>query len=276
MNTKKILFLSITALFFLHLQSQEIGLQLYSVRNQIKNETSATLDQVRSMGIKELEGGELYGMDVHAYKKMLDQKGFRMVSIGAEYDELKKDLTPLIQKAKALGATYVVCFWIPHEGNAFGIKDVEASAALFNKAGKTLKENGLKLCYHPHGFEFRPYGKGTLFDEMIRMTDPAYANFELDVYWAKQGCGDPVKLLKKYPNRFFLMHLKDRAVGTTCNDTGHADEETNVVLGDGDVNIKAVMKAAKRSAVKHYFIEDESTRVMKQIPLSMAFLQSIR
>jgi NAD(P)-dependent dehydrogenase (short-subunit alcohol dehydrogenase family) len=98
----------------------------------------------------------------------------------------------------------------------------------------------------------------------------------LAVYWAKQGCADPVALLKKYPNRFLLMHLKDREHGTQCNDTGRADEETNVVLGKGDVNIKAIMKAAKKTAVKHYFIEDESTRVMTQLPLSLQFLKSLR
>lgn len=272
---KRLLLFFTSISFILGSGAQEIGIQLYSVRNQITKETRATLEQVRSMGIRELESGELYGMDVHAYKKLLDEKGFKMVSMGAEFEALQKDLTPLIQKAKALGATYVVCFWIPHQGNDFGIGDVTSFAAVFNKAGKTLKENGLQLCYHPHGYEFRTYGKGTLFDEMIKMTDPAYANFELDVYWAKQGCDDPVKLLKKYPDRFLLMHLKDRQLGTKCNNTGQADEETNVVLGDGDVNIKAVMKAAKKSAVKHYFIEDESTRVMQQLPLSLSFLKSI-
>ena len=72
------------------------------------------------------------------------------------------------------------------------------------------------------------------------------------------------------------MHLKDRKHGTQCNDTGSADEETNVVLGKGDVNIKSIMKAAKKTAVKHYFIEDESTRVMTQLPLSLQFLRSLR
>jgi len=224
--------------------AQEIGLQLYSIRNEVKTDLKGSLEKVRKMGIKELEGGELYGMDIISYKKMLDQMGYKMVSIGVGYKELDKDLTPVIQKAKTLGATYVVCFAIDHKGNEFGLKDVEEAAAKFNRAGKILKENGL--------------------------------NYELDVYWAKQGCADPVALLKKYPNRFLLMHLKDREHGTQCNDTGSADEETNVVLGKGDVNIKAIMKASKKSAVKHYFIEDESTRVMAQLPLSLQFLRSLR
>ena len=256
--------------------AQEIGLQLYSIRNEVKTDLKGSLEKVRKMDIRELEGGELYGMDIMSHKKMLDEMGYKMVSIGVGYKDLDKDLSPVIQKAKTLGATYVVCFGINHNGNEFGMKDVEEAATKFNRAGKILKENGLQFCYHPHGFEFRPDGNGTLFDRLVEQTNPLYINYELDVYWAKQGCADPVALLKKYPSRFLLMHLKDREHGTTCNDTGHADEETNVVLGKGDVDIKAVMKAAKKTSVKHYFIEDESTRVMAQLPLSLQFLKSLR
>lgn len=257
------------------IRSQEIGMQLYSVRNEIKKDLNNTLKQVRSMGIKELEGGELYGMDLKTYKKMLDQMGYKMISIGIEYSELDKDLTPVIEKAKALGASYITCFWIPHQGNSFGESDIDAAAAVFNKAGKVFQENGLQFCYHPHGYEFRPGKNGTLFDDLLAKTNPSHVNFELDVFWAKQGCEDPVALLKKYPTRFLLLHLKDRQIGTICNDTGQADEESNVVLGQGDVNIKDIMRAAKKSSVKHYFIEDESSRVMKQLPLSLQYLKSL-
>ena len=116
--------------------AQEIGLQLYSVRNEVKKDLKGSLQKVRAMGIKELEGGELYGMDIISYKKMLDEMGYKMVSVGVDYMELDKDLSPVIQKAKTLGATYVVCFGINHNGNAFGIKDVEKAAAKFNRAGK--------------------------------------------------------------------------------------------------------------------------------------------
>ncbi len=272
----KKIFLLVVISFFVHaMQAQNIGLQLYSVRNQVKTDLKGTLQKVRTMGIRGLEGGELYGMDVKTYREMLNQMGYKMISIGAEYDELNMDLTPIIEKAKALGATYVVCFGINHNGNEFSSKEVEEAAARFNRAGKILKEAGLSLCYHPHGFEFRPSTKGTLFDELVAKTNPTYINFELDVYWAKQGCDDPVALLKKYPKRFSLIHLKDRLTGTKCDDTGHADEETNVVLGAGDVNIKEVMKAARKSNVKYYFIEDESTRVMEQLRLSLQYLKSL-
>jgi sugar phosphate isomerase/epimerase len=115
-----------------------------------------------------------------------------------------------------------------------------------------------------------------LFDDLVAKTNPNYLNFELDVFWAKQGCADPVSLLKKYPTRFSLIHLKDRLIGTKCSDTGQADEETNVVLGAGDVNIKEVMKAASKTNVKYYFIEDESSRVMQQVPMSLKYLKSLK
>ncbi len=258
------------------LSAQEIGLQLYSVRNEVKTDLKGTLGKVRAMGIKELEGGELYGMDVTTYRKMLDQMGYKMVSIGVDYDAMKGDLTKTISDAKALGATYVVCFWIGHNGNEFGSKEIDEAAARFNRAGKILKEAGLNFCYHPHGYEFRPSINGTLFDDLVAKTDASYVNFELDVYWAKQGCADPVSIIKKYPSRMKMLHLKDREHGTQCNDTGGADEETNVILGKGDVNIKDVMKAAKKAGVKHYFIEDESTRVMKQVPQSLQFIKSLK
>jgi sugar phosphate isomerase/epimerase len=257
-------------------QAQEIGIQLYSVRNEVKKDLKGTLEKVRAMGIRELEGGDLYGMDVQTYRKLLDGMGYKMVSIGVDYNSLNGDLSKTISEAKALGATYVVCFWIGHNGNEFGMKEVEEAAARFNRAGKILKEAGLDLCYHPHGYEFRPSAAGTLFDDLVAKTNPEYINFELDVYWVKQGCADPVAYLKKYPSRMKMLHLKDREHGTACNDTGGADEETNVVLGKGDVNIKGVMKAAKKAGVKHYFIEDESTRVIQQVPQSLAFLRSLK
>jgi sugar phosphate isomerase/epimerase len=147
---------------------------------------------------------------------------------------------------------------------------------VFNDAGKKISESGLSLCYHPHGYEFRPYEGGTLFDYLVKNTDPRYLNFEMDVFWVKHPGQDPVALLNKYPKRFLLAHLKDRAKGTEGNQNGTADDDTNVVLGKGDVGIAAFMKAAKKAGVKHYFIEDESSHSVEQIPLSLSYLRKLK
>jgi sugar phosphate isomerase/epimerase len=267
-------------LFFLHiscfLQSQEIGVQLYSFRNQIPKDIPGTLQKIRGMGITELEGGGSYGLPQMEFKSMIDKMGFKMISIGADFDKLQKDLPGVINEAKAYGAKYVVCFWIPHNGDDFNIENAKKGVEVFNTAGKILKENGLILCYHPHGYEFRPYEKGTLFDYIMANTKAEWVNFEMDVFWIKHPGQDPVALLKKYPGRFQLMHLKDRKPGTIGNQNGNADVETNVVLGAGDVGIADIMKVAKKAGVKHFFIEDESSRSMEQVPQSLAFLKTLR
>ena len=262
--------------FSLFIQSQEIGVQLYSFRNQIPKDIPGTLQKIRAMGITELEGGGSYGLPQMEFKSMIDKMGFRMISIGADFDKLQKDLPGVINEAKAYGAKYVVCFWIPHNGDEFTIENANKGIEVFNAAGKTLKENGLSLCYHPHGYEFRPYEKGTLFDYMMAKTKAEWINFEMDVFWIKHPGQDPVALLKKYPGRFQLMHLKDRKPGTIGNQNGNADVETNVVLGAGDVGIADIMKVAKKAGVKHFFIEDESSRSMEQVPQSLAFLKTLR
>jgi sugar phosphate isomerase/epimerase len=260
----------------LQAQKTEIGLQLYSLRNEFKTDVPGTLQLVEDWGIREIEGGGTYDLPLEDYKNLLKKNNLKMISVGADYNQLKENPQSAIDEAKAFGAKYVVCFWIPHDGDNFTLENVNDAVNVFNKAGKLMQENGLSLCYHPHGFEFRPYQDGTLFDHLVKQTDPRYFNFEMDVFWVKHPGQDPVALLKKYPNRFLLMHLKDRKHGTEGNQNGRADVETNVVLGTGDVGIAEIMKEAKKAGVKHYFIEDESSHSVTQIPKSLAFLKGLK
>lgn len=255
----------------------EIGLQLYSLRNQFKTEVTGTLDLVEKWGIQEIEGGDTYGLSIDEYKNLLKKNKLKMVSVGADYNQLKTDPQSAIDDAKAFGAKYVVVFWIPHQNDDdFTIDHMKDAVAVFNTAGKLMSENGLMLCYHPHGYEFRPYQGGTLFDYLVKETDPRYLNFEMDVFWVKHPGQDPVALLKKYPNRFLLMHLKDRKHGTPGNQNGRADVESNVALGTGDVGIAEIMREAKKAGVKHYFIEDESSHSVEQIPQSLEYLRKLK
>jgi sugar phosphate isomerase/epimerase len=254
----------------------EIGLQLYSLRNEFKTDVPATLDLVENWGIREVEGGGTYGLPTEEFKELLKDRKLKVVSVGADFGQLKENPQAAVDNARAFGAKYVVCFWIPHENNeVFTIDHMKEAAKVFNTAGKLLAENGLSLCYHPHGYEFRPLKNGTLFDYLVKETNPRYLNFEMDVFWVKHPGQDPVALLKKYPKRFLLMHLKDRKKGTEGNQNGHADVETNVVLGTGDVGIDEVMREAKKAGVKHYFIEDESSHSVEQIPQSLEYLKSL-
>jgi sugar phosphate isomerase/epimerase len=255
--------------------SQIIGVQLYSFRNQFKTDIPGTLAKISKMGIHEVEAGDSYGMPANEFISLLQKNRLKVVGVGAEFKQLEENPQAAVARAKLFGAKYVVCTWIPH-GEDFTIDDAKKAVAVFNKAGEILKANGLSLCYHPHGYEFLPYNNGTIFDYIATNLNPAYANFEMDVFWIKHPGQDPVALLKKYPGRFPLLHLKDRLPGTEGNQKGRADVETNVVLGAGDVGIADIMKIAKQFGVKHCFIEDESSRSMEQVPQSLAFLKTIQ
>ena len=255
----------------------EIGLQLYSLRNEFKTEVPGTLALIEKWGIREIEGGGTYGLPMDEFQKLLKDNKLKMVSVGADYNQLKDNPQSAIDNAKAFGEKYVVCFWIPHDNDdIFTIDHMKEAANVFNTAGKLMAENGITLCYHPHGYEFRPYQDGTLFDYLVKETDPRYLNFEMDVFWVKHPGQDPVALLKKYPKRFLLMHLKDRRPGTPGNQNGRADVESNVVLGTGDVGIAEIMREAKKAGVKHYFIEDESSHAVQQIPQSLEYLRKLK
>jgi len=258
------------------LSAQQIGLQLYSLRNEFKTDVPGTLAKIKEWKIKLIEGGGTYGLPIQDYKKLLQQNNLEMISYGASFEELANTPQAVIDNAKSFGAKYIMCAWVPHKEGVFTIDEINKALQVFSKAGKLMQENGLKFCYHPHGYEFRLYEDGTLFDYMVKNSDPKYVNFEMDVFWVKHPGQDPVALLKKYPSRFLMLHLKDRRLGTPGNQDGRAPDETNVVLGQGDVGIADIMKEAKKIGVKYYFIEDESPLAVEQIPLSLDFLRKLK
>ncbi len=269
----------IISISFQESKGQAIGMQMGSMRAMYKDGMPAVLAKLKELGVTELEGGAGRG-DREEFKKLLKEYGMTLVATGVGFDKLEHpdSLKKVIANAKDLGAPYVVCYWIPHDGDNFTFADMKKGVEVFNSAGKVLAENGIGLWYHAHGYEFRPYegGKGTMFEYMMDNTNPAYVNFQMDVFWMKNPGQDPVALLKKYPTRWKSLHLKDRRVGTPNNLNGRQDKESNVVLGTGDVGIEAVMKTAVKLGIKHYFIEDESSRALEQVPQHIAFLKSIK
>ncbi|SIR32568.1 sugar phosphate isomerase/epimerase family protein [Maribacter ulvicola] len=255
-------------------QAQEIGLQLYSLRNQFKMDVSNTLGLINEWGITKIEGGETYDMPLKEFKGLLANYDLEVVSVGAEFADLENDVEKVIKNAKDFGATYVMCAWVPHDNNKWALEETKYATEVFNKAGKILSKNGLVLAYHPHGYEFRPYKNGTLFDYMAEnATD---FTFELDVFWAQHGGADPLALLKKYPKKITLLHLKDMDKDVEGNNTGHEEDDTNVVLGTGQIDIAGVVAEAKKLGIEYMFIEDESKNVVTQVPKSLEYLKNLK
>ena len=256
-------------------QAQEIGLQLHSFRELFAKDVPGTMAMVRKMGIKEVELYGTYGLQFPEFIKILAQNEISVISYGSRYDKLKEFPQTLADEARSYGAKYIVIFSIPFEGESFTVEDVDRAAEVFNTAGKLIARNGMMLCYHPHGYEFKPYKDGTLFDYMVQKFDSRFVQFEMDVFWVKQAGQDPVELLKKYPNRFVLMHIKDRKKGTKNSDNGKADMESNVVLGTGDVGIVEVVREARKLGIQYLFVEDESSKAEEQVIKSIRFLRTV-
>lgn len=269
----KIVLLAFLMLYTGQINAQEVALQLYSLRNEMKQDVKGTHKLIPGMGIKYLEGGGTYGMEKDEYKAFLSGLGLSIVAVGAGYEALRDNPQSIIDNANSYGAKFATCTWIPHPSGQFSIKETKEAIEVFNKAGKILKDAGITLCYHPHGYEFKPHGKGVLFDEMLK--NAKNYDFNMDVYWVQMGGGDPLAIMKKYPKKFPLLHLKDRAHGTPGNTDGRGDVETNVVLGTGDVDIRGLIKQAQKVGTKFLIIEDESSRSVQQIPQSVEYIKKV-
>jgi sugar phosphate isomerase/epimerase len=252
-----------------------VGVQLYSFREQFKADARGTFQRVKDLGIKEVETAGFYDQTPEDFKKMLDEYGLKAIGCSADFAELEDDtkLAAVIKTAKTLKTKFVVCFWIPHVEGGFTLEEAQRAITVFNKSGKKLAENNLSLLYHPHGYEFRPYKDRYLMDLILQKTLPQYVNYEMDINWVFHAGHNPVTWLKKYPTRWKAMHIKDRKHATPCNQFGRMDVELNCAIGQGEVNTDDIMKTARALGIKHYFIEDESSRSFEQTPASIEYLR---
>ena len=260
-----------------HPATGTIGLQLYSLRHLFeKGDIGGTLAMVRGWGFTEVEAAGTYKLPPSDFAAQVKKAGLRIASTGADFNLLAKDVGSVIKDAQAFGAQQVMCAWIPHEGR-FSRGHVDKAVPVFMKVGHAMRDAGLRLLYHVHGYEFQQGPDGTLFDALAKQTEAGVLDFQMDVFWVVHGGGNPVELFAKYPGRFPSTHLKDMRKGTKVGEpTGNAPDDTSVVLGEGMVDITGVLRAANKAGVKLHFIEDEHPQSEKQIPRSLEYLASLK
>jgi len=260
------------------LYKNPIALQLYSFRESFKtNGVPATLAKVKAIGFTHVELAGTYGLTREQFKAELEKTGLTAISMHTDIKALASptDSAKLLDDAKFYGVKYIGNAWFPHEGT-FDEADAKAAIVAFNAAGKNAAAAGLQFFYHAHGFEFAPgTTTRTLFDMIVAQTDPKAVKFQLDIFWAHHGSADPVALLKQYPDRIVLTHMKDMKPGTKKDWTGHAPDDTSVALGTGEVNVKGVVEAARSTGVQWHIIEEESAEPEKNVPAGLAYLKSL-
>jgi sugar phosphate isomerase/epimerase len=256
-----------------------VGLQLWSLRAMAKENTPLALQTARGLGFTEVEvAGMPASLPPAQLRQMLLANGLKPVSGNWSYGDGEKNIAKVVAEAKALGVKYAGVGRIPQPNNrAFTEADALACAEIFNRAGAALAQEGIRFFYHNHGDEFQPHGKGrTLFDLMVDQTDPKLVCLELDIFWAFHAGQDPVKLMQKHPGRWHLMHVKDMRPGTeTGGFSGKTDRNNDVAVGTGMIDVPAALCEAVKQGVKHYFIEDESSAPVQQIPQSLRYLESL-
>lgn len=253
-----------------------LGLQLWSLRAQLLPSLPSGMAAVKNLGFTEVETAGTYGHTAKEFKAIADANGLKIVGAHIPYERMQSDLQGSIADAKALGASYVIVAWVPHKGD-FDVDQARAAIVNFNTWGAVLKAAGLGFGFHTHGYEFKPLPDGTsAFDVMLNETKPDLVFCEMDVFWVVQGGLDPVKLLQKYPGRFKAFHIKDMKKGAPVGlYEGKAPASDNVVVGTGVMDWPAIIEQGKKSGVQYYFIEDETSDPMANIPPSITYLETL-
>ena len=232
------------------LNKAQVGLQLYSLRNQFAQNVPGTLAEVKGWGVKNVELAGTYNMPSDQFKTQLELAGLNPVSGHYGFEEYRTNLEWVINDAKTLGLKYVGCAWIPH-GDKFDERTCRDAIEVFNHAGAILAKRGLTFFYHTHGYEFQPFLQGTLFDLLMTETNPKFVHFEMDIFWIAHAGQDPVHLLEKYPNRWELMHLKGMKESTpTGLLTGGSDVGNDVAVGEGKIPFPPLLAAAEKVGIK--------------------------
>jgi sugar phosphate isomerase/epimerase len=256
----------------------DIGLELYSLREDAKRDLPGTLAKARAMGFDHMEtGSDFYGKTAAEFRKLADDAGLKITSLHFPYEQLQKGgIEPAVEVLNTVGAHWAGVAWIPH-GSTFEQADAERAAQDFNAWGAGFTKSGHRFMYHAHGYEFAAAPGVTAFDYLAKSTDADTVKFQMDTFWIVVPGQDCVKLLEKYPNRWRLMHLKDLRKGAPIgNQQGRANDLDSVPVGDGIIPWDKVLPLARRIGVEEYFIEDESSKAMEQVPESLKYLDSRR
>lgn len=233
---------------------KNLGIQLYSLRDDLPKDPQKILKQLASFGYKEIESyegakGMFWGMSNKDFKKYMDSLGMTIVSSHCDH---KKDFERKAALAGEIGMKYLICPWI---GRQRSLDDYKRIAEDFNKAGEICRKNGMRFAYHNHDYSFRLQNKQYPQDVLMENTDPALVDFEMDMYWVVTAGQDPAEWMKKYKWRFKLCHIKDRKKNTPFKE---GEENQSCIVGRGSIDYKTILGQAKNLGMQYYILEQEA------------------
>jgi sugar phosphate isomerase/epimerase len=248
-----------------------IGLQLYTVREQLPKDFDGTLAKVRSAGYTVAEAAGYYGRTAEQFRQATDKAGLRCVSTHHSMRDLNPHLDEVIAYDKALGVDYIVCPSPTKRNGKEGKLDLEDwrwAAGQLNQIGEKVNAAGMRFGYHNHTPEFGQENGVVFYDELLRLTDPKLVFFEMDCGWVIAAGRNPIDYLSKTPERFPLLHIKDVVPGPN----GHFRSS---VLGRGTADYAPILRAA--TGLKQYFVEQEEFDIdpFEAIRLDAEYMQKL-
>lgn len=249
-------------------RAKHIGLQLYSVREDMKKDAKGTLEKLAAMGYKELEHAayiypeayterKIYGYSAREFKKIIDDLGMKMPTShvvfsmkhwDAAQNDMKEVWKHVVEDALIMGQKYVIS--ASFDADKTKLDDVRRGIDIYNKVGMITAQSGLRFGFHNHHQEFtQKFDDRYLYDIMLDELDLKYVCQQLDICNMSFAGVDPMRWLQGYPNHFELMHVKDR----------HREKTESTTLGDGALNMNEILDfARKNTRIKYWIIEQEA------------------
>jgi sugar phosphate isomerase/epimerase len=263
-----------------------LGVQLYTVRDQMKADFEGTLAKVAAIGYKEVEFAGYFDHSPKEVRALLDRHSLISPATHVPYDTLGDKWAGQIESAKIIGQEYIVCPWIPEEIRKQP-DGWQRAAETFNRAGEASKKAGIQFAYHNHWFEFLPANSlkdtGKLpYDFLLEDCDANLVKMELDLCWIIVAGGDPLKYFARYPGRFPLVHVKDMKRLPKVSEAGGQNfgdslKDDMTEVGSGVIDWKRIFAQSEKAGIKIYIVEhDKAAAPFESIETSYDYLRGLR
>ncbi len=227
----------------------KIGVQLYTVRNEMAKDFEGSLKKIAEIGYKQVEFAGYYNRTPQQVKEILSRYGLEAPAAHVPIKDLRENLSKPIDAAKTIGHRYLICPYLD-AGERKTLDQYKQHAELFNKAGEACKRSGIQFGYHNHDFEFIPIDGRMPYDLLLTYTDKDLLKMELDLYWIKKANQDPIAYLNKYPGRFVAFHIKDM---------DNTPKGFFTEVGRGVIDFKEIFAQSKKAGLELFIVEQDQS-----------------
>ena len=246
---------------------ETIGVQLYTVRSQMKASVEKTLAEVAAIGYQEVEFAGYFNRPPRAIRELLKRNGLQAPAAHIGIDLLRGPWNRTLDDSSEMGHKYLVVAWLDAKDRE-NVAAIKKTADLFNKAAEDAKRYKIRLAYHNHEFEFKEVEGRRMYDLLLEHTDPKLVQMEMDLYWIIKGGGDPAAYFARWPERFPMVHVKD---------SGPPPDRAMTEVGSGVIDWGEIFAQRKQAGIKHFFVEhDEPKDPMQSVATSYRYLRALR